>query len=959
MRRLLPEAACRRRASRDGAVPFSGDIPNNGEIMQEHETVESVLDRRSTGRRLICRAATLVEYSLLIACVSLCITIAGPPVAKAIQGQFTKVANVISNGSIGGAGGGSDFPNGGGDGGTGGGTDKPDGGGNQGGTSGGGNQGGGSGTESDRDKDGIPDKKDAYPDDPLNGCGDRDGDGIMDKDDKYPDDPLNGKPAEKKMAGAITMSDCTVGMTSTAVATGTPTDAAISYQWYVDGRADGTGATRAFTTADANKTVYVAASDATGEYKGQIATAIQRVQVREMKGQVGFGDLVAGKPVTANTTGTPAGATLKYAWYADGVNVGGEQTFTPSANHVGKSVYVEVTDKSGIFAGSIASATKTVVEDESAKPVESKLTGSLSIGDCVVGLTTTAFAANVPADARLEYTWQIGSTSVGGATHAFTKDEADAEVRVTAVDGSGKYKGTLYSNVVRVKMRSITGSVAFAEAVVGKDLSAIVSGVPSDIASSLVYSWKVDGKEVSNDAAFTPATEHIGSVLILEVTDGSGKYAGSLVSNAQIVRAKGSSEGEGGSSGGGSQQGTPLTGKVIINNAKVGLAASVTIKDAPRDAVLKVEWTLDWQSVGSELTYQVPLKTKGKHLAAIVSDTSGKYSSTIYDDEVVANQDLSGKVVISDTTPVTGDTVIANVSGTQSDAQLSYQWKADGAALKDATTSKFTLTDSEVGKTLTCEVADTTGNFDGSLASNESHPYASWAKSSDAKVAQTVTAADVGTIKLADYWKSGDTRSVKLSAMAASNGVNDTHAAQTVEYVLSDPGHFELSNGKKCNFVVIQKDCLNTASSMCSKETNIGGWEKSARRAWCNTTYRDALPVDLKPIFKQFKVTTADGRGSTYTVSTDWFSLFSEKEIFGSNTYASVEAENDILQLEYFKISSNRIKEMNGVYNIYGWWERSPRNSTNSKCFCMVGTDGNPTWSETSPIRGLAPFGCI
>ena len=896
----------------------------------------------------------MIEYTLIIACISLVIAVAGPPVAEAVQGQFNKVAEVISNGSTGGTGGGSDFPGGGsGGGGDQGGTGGGDHGGGNGGNQGG--SGGGTGnTESDKDKDGIPDNEDAYPDDPLNGTGDKDGDGIADKDDRYPDDPLNGKPAEKKMAGTITMSDCTVGLTSTVVATGTPTDAQVVYQWYVDGKADTTGASRAFTAADANKSVYVAASDATGEYKGQIATAIQRVQTREMKGQVSFGDLVVGKTASANVSGAPSGAQIAYKWYADGVIVSSEQTFTPAAEHVGKSVYVEVTDKGGVFTGSVVSANKTVVEDEASKPAENILTGSLSIGDCVVGLTTNAFAADVPADATLSYTWQIGTTSVGGASHAFTQDEADAEVRVTAVDGSGKYKGTLYSNVARVKMRSITGSVAFSEAVVGRDLSAIVSGVPSDIRAQLEYKWTVDGTEVSREAAYTPKTDDIGKVLILEVTDGSGKYAGSLVSNAQIVRAKSADAGEGGT-GGGSQQGVPLTGRVIINNANPDTVASVTIEGAPRDAVLKVEWTLDWQSVGSELTYQIPKNTAGRHVAAIVSDTSGKYSSTIYDDEVISKLAMSGKVTINDTTPITGDTIKASANGFQSDADISYAWKADGVAIEGANGSSYTLTDREVGKAVTVELVDNGGKYDSAPTSNVSHPYASWAKSADAKVADTVAAADAGTIKLADYWKSGDKRTVKLSYMETISGIDETHAAQSVEYVLSDPGHYELADGSRCAFTVIQKDCLKETGVMNTHDTSRGGWEAAPRRTWCNTTYRNALPAGLKPIFKQFKVTTANGSGSGTTVSTDYFSLFSEKEVFGTTSYANITAESANTQLDYFKTEANRVKKVNGTMDY--WWERSPR-SSNSYSFCAV-YSSSASIGDAYYSNGVAPFGCI
>lgn len=231
-----------------------------------------------------------------------------------------------------------------------------------------------------------------------------------------------------------------------------------------------------------------------------------------------------------------------------------------------------------------------------------------------------------------------------------------------------------------------------------------------------------------------------------------------------------------------------------------------------------------------------------------------------------------------------------------------------------------------------------------------------WADGTDEEIAAMVAAADRGEIKLTDYWRSGDTRKVTLSAMEASNGLPDTHAVQSVEYVLSDPGHFTLANGKKCNFTVIQKDCLKETGKMNTSITNSCGWEAAPRRTWCNTTYRNALPAGLKPIFKQFKVTTAIGAGSGTTVSSDYFSLFSEKEVFGSTSYADSTAESANTQLDYFKTPQNRVKKANGSAG--WWWERSPGNGSSSY-FCYVRSDGSANDDGASISGGLAPFGCI
>ena len=240
-------------------------------------------------------------------------------------------------------------------------------------------------------------------------------------------------------------------------------------------------------------------------------------------------------------------------------------------------------------------------------------------------------------------------------------------------------------------------------------------------------------------------------------------------------------------------------------------------------------------------------------------------------------------------------------------------------------------------------------------AANAGPKIVSWADGTDEEVAAMVAAADAGQIDLSDYWKAGDTRTVHLSAMAAT-GVGESHAAQDVQFVLTDPGHYTLANGKACSFVVLQKDSLSEYCYMNSSATNSGGWNSCPRRTWCNSVYRNAIPASLRGIFKQFKVHTAIGIGSDSKDSTDWFSLFSEKEVFGSTTYADSSAESKNSQLTWFKTSSNRIKKLNG--SARGWWERSPRSGSSSG-FCGVTSSGNAGWYYASNSYGLAPFGCI
>lgn len=230
-----------------------------------------------------------------------------------------------------------------------------------------------------------------------------------------------------------------------------------------------------------------------------------------------------------------------------------------------------------------------------------------------------------------------------------------------------------------------------------------------------------------------------------------------------------------------------------------------------------------------------------------------------------------------------------------------------------------------------------------------------WSTGTDEQIAAMVAAADAGEIVLSDYWSEGDTRNVSLSAMSAT-GVGESHAAQIVQFVLSDPGHFTLANGKPCNFVVLQKDSLNEKGHMNGTITSIVGWNDCPRRTWCNSVYRNAIPASLRGIFKQFTTYAANGTGSSSVASSDYFALFSEKEVFGLTTYANSSAESQNSQLDWFKTSSNRVKTRNG--SAYHWWERSP-DSDNIGSFCFVSISGSADSIYDTYASGLAPFGCI
>lgn len=252
-----------------------------------------------------------------------------------------------------------------------------------------------------------------------------------------------------------------------------------------------------------------------------------------------------------------------------------------------------------------------------------------------------------------------------------------------------------------------------------------------------------------------------------------------------------------------------------------------------------------------------------------------------------------------------------------------------------------------------------------------------FATGTDEEIAKMIQAHYANKINISDYWAVGDTRSVSLSAMAAT-GVGESHRAQTVQFVIGDFEHDDLTtpiNGHtKAAVTLLQKDCLMDASNASNPvngrdntengyinrtNTNSGGWKNCARRTWCNNVYFAALPSAWQNMVKEVnKITSAGNKSTLITTTTDKIFLAAEIEIFGSTAY-SVAGEGT--QYQYYKnATANRYKmpklSPSSVSHIY--WERSPCLGYPT-AFCNVGDNGNASLGGAIDANGVAPCLCI
>ena len=290
-------------------------------------------------------------------------------------------------------------------------------------------------------------------------------------------------------------------------------------------------------------------------------------------------------------------------------------------------------------------------------------------------------------------------------------------------------------------------------------------------------------------------------------------------------------------------------------------------------------------------------------------------------------------------------------------------------------TGAWTITGSYSGNTYTATATVSSLSTTESVTLDVVH-WKTFAAATDAEIADMVARADAGEIDLYDDcgWRVGQEHTIELSAITASGtydnitwSVGESQAPQTVTLVLMQKGLYELVDSvldkeeqtrTTCSFVVGIKECFSTRGYINATQTNVGSWNESSRRNWCNGGLRSAIPETLRPVFKKFKTITAQTyNGSTNQTSEDYFALFSEKEVVGQASIGNATEAAALTQIEYYQTAANRIKT-NDQNTAVEWWMRSPTLSWNTR-FITINPSGEATYGNANGNNYISPFGCL
>lgn len=293
-----------------------------------------------------------------------------------------------------------------------------------------------------------------------------------------------------------------------------PSDAQLSYTWFVDGEVAGTGTSLVVEPADVGSPVEV---HVTAVKPGYSVSS----KASDTRGPVVAGDLVVdgsvtvsgdpkvGQTLTATSTVTfePDASSVGGQWFRGTVPINGadqDQYVLTNADAGAKITYVLTGTRPGYVDMPIASdPTDTVTGGVIAMDVP-----TIS-GSAVVDQVLTATAGGLdPADSTVTFEWLAGDDSRGtGSTYTVKPGDVGRTITVRATAAKTHFDDTARTSAATTEVEKasfVTGPDASITGVlkVGETVTAI-EGAPSPAQDSFGYQWLADGTPIDGATSRT------------------------------------------------------------------------------------------------------------------------------------------------------------------------------------------------------------------------------------------------------------------------------------------------------------------------------------------------------------------------------------------------------------------------------------------------------------------------
>ena len=500
----------------------------------------------------------------------------------------------------------------------------------------------------------------------------------------------------------------------TLLATITPSQATVDYQWYRDkvgGTKLSTAAAYTATTADVGHKICLQVTG-NGQWAGQKVSVLSQPVTKERK-VAGVMIVNTNADHSAPLAGdilkavvAPSSATVTYSWRVAGVEKGKEATYVVQASDSGKQIQVYATG-TGDFSGQAASDMTSKVAD-ALELKEVKLSTSFP----VVGQAITATVT--PGSATASYVWYVDGIKMGsGASYTPTAFDMGKVITVKAT-GTDKCAGTVESAASQpVKMVNLTKVSLDSNApVVGMTLTATAEPAEARTANSVLYYWYVSGEDKPVQSGwsntYTVEDKYAGKAIYVRAY-GQGIYGGVVASAIT----------------------SPVNSKYTLNGVSLTVTEPVvgdviTAVSDPQN-LSKADCLYLWQigtvtKSSTDNTYTVTSDDVNKQIRVTLK-YNGATATSAATNKVLDSKNITGAYLYNESTkqnigsqPQVGQKISVKVTPAEAATSgcVKYTWTRTEADNKTTTNvgsdASYTVTADDAGKKLTVKV-EATGSY--------------------------------------------------------------------------------------------------------------------------------------------------------------------------------------------------------------------------------------------------------
>jgi hypothetical protein len=335
----------------------------------------------------------------------------------------------------------------------------------------------------------------------------------------------------------------------------------------------------------------------------------------------------------------------------------------------------------------------------------------------------TLFVSNNLADADglgvISYQWRADGLNISGANNSsliLTQVHVGKVITVTAsyTDGARNFE-TITSGATSAVSNvndSPTGTISIYGSVAQKytDVSVANSLADQDGLGQFSYAWKIDSTLVGNQSTLQifPDQSDVGKTLTVTVSyvDGFGNQESITSAGRIIANTNDKPHGSVNISGG---FGTPFTSTWTIYQGQI-LTASNDLTDNDGIGTISYQWKANGVNiVGATNATLTLIQLQVGKIISVTANYIDSFGAT----EPVESSSTSNSIKNINDAPtgivtINGNTVqdqILMVTNTLADVDglgtVNYQWKADGTNIEGATNASLTLTQAQVGKSIT------------------------------------------------------------------------------------------------------------------------------------------------------------------------------------------------------------------------------------------------------------------